>query len=935
MKLVFFTDDNNIVEILSNKDNKYDVSIFNDPDDLSVELNSRDETVFFIDRDLGEDLFDIANGFSLKKIDEGFSIYRVLISSDMSKNDLRRFILTDDSTEGFLTKPLTEQAIFSIAEDYELLNLNDDAEDEVVETFEEMTFVGINRDELLKAARATKEDVNSEKADELDKNDESLVKDEDNSEDIAVSNDNQDENLQASVLLEEQGLSDINKLNEENELIELSSTIEDEIVSIDENEEVILGDDDISIPSESLDESELDDALTDDQEISFSTGIDISEDEVDFVGPPQELLATDQNDTLSKADDDDEDLLSFDVNNENELESDKEFNVEEAPVEFDLTDSNDASTESSEDEISFNLMDNDQDSPTETQIDSEVIDKTKSSDDEFLDSLEDNDSELDTNEDNLLFEMTTDDGVDNQESESLSDGFELESDDSDIILDDISDENDIDFSVESDNSIEEENSSSDKSNNAQLEVELGDDLDELSLDSSFTPSEGGDAVEHGDQDSGLDLSFENNENLSFESALDEENEGSFDEVSEDKVIAPIPNLGIDDELSSDTEEKYKKLEEEVDSSNADDLVISNVPSIDGDSTQEIKLPEVEEEATAEHEMSLDELNDVSTEEVAPLTSDDSPMQEFSYRPPEELVNSSVSESEVSTKAVSSSETGTMQLDIEAEVEDKLDSSLSVEDGEEDIQTDLATGVDSTATVTYVNNEELVAEHKKQNEATLKSSESQIDSSIDELAPVMDFKINFNENDLLRSQVTLRRLREERDVLLAKIDELEDVKRELERDAVGVKAHNDELNIELTIARKRFQDEIEELKVKSKYNEEKRLFTEEKLSQYQKEFDRLSDKVRIDFGKVKHREKELESKLELMTMDSAAQIETRDNKIMELKRRIDTLEFNVENLALKEQKLKEEKVILEERLGKMMKSLRSSIQVLEHDLDYTE
>jgi len=55
------------------------------------------------------------------------------------------------------------------------------------------------------------------------------------------------------------------------------------------------------------------------------------------------------------------------------------------------------------------------------------------------------------------------------------------------------------------------------------------------------------------------------------------------------------------------------------------------------------------------------------------------------------------------------------------------------------------------------------------------------------------------------------------------------------------------------------------------------------------------------------------------------------KILELKRKIDQLEFNMENVVIREQKSREDKIKLEERLQRMMKTLRGSIQLLEDDM----
>jgi len=87
---------------------------------------------------------------------------------------------------------------------------------------------------------------------------------------------------------------------------------------------------------------------------------------------------------------------------------------------------------------------------------------------------------------------------------------------------------------------------------------------------------------------------------------------------------------------------------------------------------------------------------------------------------------------------------------------------------------------------------------------------------------------------------------------------------------------------------------------------------------------------VDFNHIKQREKELESQLELAKMDSESQVKSRDKKILELKRKIDQLEFNMENIVIREQKSRDDKMKLEDRLDRIMKTLRGSIEVIEED-----
>ncbi|MBY0413623.1 MAG: hypothetical protein K2Q18_05640 [Bdellovibrionales bacterium] len=191
----------------------------------------------------------------------------------------------------------------------------------------------------------------------------------------------------------------------------------------------------------------------------------------------------------------------------------------------------------------------------------------------------------------------------------------------------------------------------------------------------------------------------------------------------------------------------------------------------------------------------------------------------------------------------------------------------------------------------------------------------------------------NTEDSMRFQATIRALREEREELLSKMKSFKTEAKELEQDNLTLKANLDEAKIEITILRKRHMVELEDLKYRLSMSEEKKALAEEKARHAEMRKEKLEQKVRIDFNQVKQREKELESKLELLSMDVDSQVQSRDHKILELRRKIDALEFNMENASIKEQKSLDDKRKLEDRLNKIMKTLRHSIKNLEDDIDH--
>ena len=193
----------------------------------------------------------------------------------------------------------------------------------------------------------------------------------------------------------------------------------------------------------------------------------------------------------------------------------------------------------------------------------------------------------------------------------------------------------------------------------------------------------------------------------------------------------------------------------------------------------------------------------------------------------------------------------------------------------------------------------------------------------------------NDEDSVRFHATIRQLREEREELLGQIKAMKVDQRELEQDNLSLKAGLDEAKIEISILRKRHMVELEDMKYRLTLSEEKKALAEEKARQSELRREKLEQKVRIDYNQVKLREKELESKLEMLTMDIDSQVHGRDQKILELRRKIDALEFNMENASIKEQRSNEDKRRLEDKLNKIMKTLRHSIKNLEEDIDLAQ
>jgi hypothetical protein len=90
-----------------------------------------------------------------------------------------------------------------------------------------------------------------------------------------------------------------------------------------------------------------------------------------------------------------------------------------------------------------------------------------------------------------------------------------------------------------------------------------------------------------------------------------------------------------------------------------------------------------------------------------------------------------------------------------------------------------------------------------------------------------------------------------------------------------------------------EQEVDDLKRESKTKNDKTRLLEIQIKDTLNEMDRIKDRVKTDIRKIRVREKELENRLEIMKKDSEAMLTAREHQIIELKRKVDLLEFNLD------------------------------------------
>jgi hypothetical protein len=191
-------------------------------------------------------------------------------------------------------------------------------------------------------------------------------------------------------------------------------------------------------------------------------------------------------------------------------------------------------------------------------------------------------------------------------------------------------------------------------------------------------------------------------------------------------------------------------------------------------------------------------------------------------------------------------------------------------------------------------------------------------------------VKSHDDELIRLGETIKTLREDRDHWMSVVSEHEEKKETEKKDFLNIQAQLDESKIEIAIMKKRFSKQHEELKYQLDLSDDRKEALLVKNKQFEQEVETLNKKTKVDVHQVRARERELEEKLEMLKADAEIQIKNRDLKNLELKRRIDTLEFDIESSHAKEQKTNTGKNDLEDKMERVIQTLRSAINHLEDD-----
>jgi chromosome segregation ATPase len=106
------------------------------------------------------------------------------------------------------------------------------------------------------------------------------------------------------------------------------------------------------------------------------------------------------------------------------------------------------------------------------------------------------------------------------------------------------------------------------------------------------------------------------------------------------------------------------------------------------------------------------------------------------------------------------------------------------------------------------------------------------------------------------------------------------------------------------------------------------FRESEMAKARLKIDELDARLKSDFKKIRVRERELENRLELVRAEKAALVQSKDDYIMDLKRKIDQLQSELDNYRSKVLELNKTIDSNQEQFKRTVRALRLALSNLE-------
>ena len=236
-------------------------------------------------------------------------------------------------------------------------------------------------------------------------------------------------------------------------------------------------------------------------------------------------------------------------------------------------------------------------------------------------------------------------------------------------------------------------------------------------------------------------------------------------------------------------------------------------------------------------------------------------------------------------------------------------------------------------------EEDEASVQEKNEDVLSLETLEPEQELDEVdektrTSIVDFTsvVHRKDDEILRLLAHNEMQDEENRMLRERVLDLEDIASRAKLLSKKGTLEADELKIKLKVIKKRQREDFDTLKMKISLLEEKLHVEQEQYRKLKEENSQENRNQVIDMKKVREKEEELSEKIEFMKKDYSAQLNIREKRVSELKRKVDLLDFDLKESTSREEFFQNKINSLEERIVKMKKMLGNSLDELDNYSD---
>lgn len=189
--------------------------------------------------------------------------------------------------------------------------------------------------------------------------------------------------------------------------------------------------------------------------------------------------------------------------------------------------------------------------------------------------------------------------------------------------------------------------------------------------------------------------------------------------------------------------------------------------------------------------------------------------------------------------------------------------------------------------------------------------------------IKEEQLEISESERSELSQENERLQKEAMQLQMKLRDLEYLQEELSRKLQGMETEKQQ-NLERQLREKEDQDR--ELKIA--YEKLKSL--ESQLNESGEKYENLRVRVRKDIRKIRENERDLEARLELLRKDSETLLQARDQRVLEMQRKIDALEFDLDQIQDGKVRAQMEAERYLGKLSKVARALHLATKMIEDD-----